>query len=70
MTRRTKGDLRVVALALVESALPMILLAATLVLALQAPSPTLKFVRLVGPAKTVAKWDAATQAFFKSLRVE
>jgi hypothetical protein len=28
------------------------------------------FVRLVGPAKTVAKWDAAVQAFFKSLRVE
>jgi hypothetical protein len=28
------------------------------------------FVRLVGPAKTVAKWDASVQAFFKSLRVE
>jgi len=28
------------------------------------------FVRLVGPAKTVAKWDTAVQAFFKSLRVE
>jgi hypothetical protein len=28
------------------------------------------FIRLVGPAKTVAKWDAAIQAFFKSLRVE
>ncbi len=28
------------------------------------------FVRLVGPARTVAKWDAAVQAFFKSLRVE
>jgi hypothetical protein len=28
------------------------------------------FVRLVGPAKTIAKWDAAAQAFFKSLRVE
>ena len=28
------------------------------------------FIRLVGPAKTVAKWDAAVQAFFKSLRVE
>ena len=27
------------------------------------------FVRLVGPAKTVAKWDDAVQAFFKSLRV-
>jgi len=28
------------------------------------------FARLVGPAKTVAKWDASVQAFFKSLRVE
>jgi hypothetical protein len=28
------------------------------------------FVRLVGPAKTIAKWDAAVQGFFKSLRVE
>jgi len=28
------------------------------------------FVRLVGPEKTVAKWDTAVQAFFKSLRVE
>jgi hypothetical protein len=28
------------------------------------------FIRLVGPQKTVAKWDAAAQAFFKSLRVE
>ena len=28
------------------------------------------FVRLVGPAKTVAKWDATVQAFFKSLRIE
>ena len=28
------------------------------------------FVRMVGPAKTMAKWDAAAQAFFKSLRVE
>ena len=28
------------------------------------------FIRLVGPAKTVARWDAAVQAFFKSLRVE
>ena len=28
------------------------------------------FIRLVGPAKTLAKWDAAAQAFFKSLRVE
>jgi hypothetical protein len=28
------------------------------------------FVRLIGPAKTVAKWDASVQAFFKSLRVE
>ena len=28
------------------------------------------FIRLVGPAKTIAKWDAAVQAFFKSLRVE
>ena len=28
------------------------------------------FVRLVGPAKTVAKWDTKVQAFFKSLRVE
>jgi hypothetical protein len=28
------------------------------------------FVRLVGPAKTVAKWDASVQSFFKSLRVE
>ncbi len=28
------------------------------------------FIRLVGPAKTVAKWDAAVQSFFKSLRVE
>ncbi len=28
------------------------------------------FVKLVGPAKTVAKWDIAVQAFFKSLRVE
>ncbi len=28
------------------------------------------FVRLVGPARTVAKWDTAVQAFFKSLRVE
>ena len=28
------------------------------------------FVRLVGPARTVAKWDAAVQTFFKSLRVE
>ncbi len=28
------------------------------------------FVRLVGPAKTIAKWDASVQAFFKSLRVE
>lgn len=28
------------------------------------------FVRLVGPAKTVAKWDAAAQSFFKSLRIE
>ena len=28
------------------------------------------FVRLVGSAKTVAKWDAAVQAFFQSLRVE
>ena len=28
------------------------------------------FVRLVGPAKTVAKWDASVLAFFKSLRVE
>jgi hypothetical protein len=28
------------------------------------------FVRLVGPANTVAKWDAAAQSFFKSLRVE
>lgn len=28
------------------------------------------FIRLVGPAKTVAKWDTAVQAFFKSLRVE
>ena len=28
------------------------------------------FVRLVGPAKTIAKWDASVQAFFKSLRAE
>jgi len=28
------------------------------------------FVRLIGPAKTVAKWDAQAQAFFKSLRLE
>lgn len=28
------------------------------------------FVKLVGPAKTVAKWDSAVQAFFKSLSVE
>jgi hypothetical protein len=28
------------------------------------------FVRMIGPAKTVAKWDAAAQAFFKSLRLE
>jgi len=28
------------------------------------------FVRLVGPEKTVAKWDASVQTFFKSLRVE
>ena len=28
------------------------------------------FVRLIGPAKTVAKWDSSVQAFFKSLRVE
>lgn len=28
------------------------------------------FIKLVGPEKTVAKWDAAVQAFFKSLRVE
>lgn len=28
------------------------------------------FVRLVGPAKTVAKWDVSVQAFFKSLRIE
>lgn len=28
------------------------------------------FIRLVGPAKTIAKWDAAVQAFLKSLRVE
>lgn len=28
------------------------------------------FVRLVGPSKTVAKWDASVQAFFKSLRIE
>lgn len=28
------------------------------------------FVRLVGPAKTVARWDASVQAFLKSLRVE
>ena len=28
------------------------------------------FVRLIGPAKTVAKWETAAQSFFKSLRVE
>jgi hypothetical protein len=28
------------------------------------------FVRLVGPARTVAKWDASVLAFFKSLRAE
>jgi hypothetical protein len=28
------------------------------------------FVRLVGPARTVARWETAAQAFFKSLRVE
>ena len=28
------------------------------------------FVRLVGPARTVEKWSASVQAFFKSLRVE
>lgn len=28
------------------------------------------FVRLVGPAKTIAKWDASVLGFFKSLRVE
>ncbi len=28
------------------------------------------FARLIGPAKTVAKWDASVQTFFKSLRVE
>ena len=28
------------------------------------------FVRLAGPAKTIAKWDASVQAFFKSLRAE
>jgi hypothetical protein len=28
------------------------------------------FVRLVGPAKTIAKWEASVQSFFKSLRVE
>jgi hypothetical protein len=28
------------------------------------------FVRLVGPAKTIAKWDLSVQAFFKSLRAE
>lgn len=28
------------------------------------------FVRLVGPAKTIAKWDTSVQAFFKSLRAE
>ena len=28
------------------------------------------FIRLVGPARTVAKWDAAALAFFNSLRVE
>jgi hypothetical protein len=28
------------------------------------------FVRLIGPAKTVAKWSAASDAFFKSLRLE
>jgi hypothetical protein len=28
------------------------------------------FVRLIGPAKTVAKWNAEAQAFFKSLRLE
>lgn len=28
------------------------------------------FIRMVGPAKTIAKWDAAAQAFFKSLRFE
>ena len=28
------------------------------------------FVRLVGPAKTIAKWDASVLAFFKSLRAE
>jgi len=28
------------------------------------------FVRLVGPSRTIAKWDASVQTFFKSLRVE
>jgi hypothetical protein len=28
------------------------------------------FARLIGPAKTVAKWDKSVLAFFKSLRVE
>lgn len=28
------------------------------------------FVRLVGPAKTIARWDASVQTFFKSLRAE
>jgi hypothetical protein len=28
------------------------------------------FVKLTGPAKTVAKWDASFMAFLKSLRIE
>jgi hypothetical protein len=28
------------------------------------------FVRLIGPAKTVSKWSAASDAFFKSFRLE
>ncbi|MEO8358752.1 MAG: hypothetical protein ABI672_01880 [Vicinamibacteria bacterium] len=28
------------------------------------------YVKVVGPAKTVAKWDASIQAFLKSLRVD
>ena len=28
------------------------------------------FVKLTGPAKTIAKWDAAFLAFLKSLRVD
>jgi hypothetical protein len=28
------------------------------------------YIKLVGPAATVAKWDASVQAFLKSLRVE